>query len=173
MPASLTFSLRSVASREASRQRRFTSFRTWLRHSYEECAFVVNELMRPIALPATGGLASAVLLFSMVMTNFQGIVRQPVNDIPIAITTEPSGKSLLMDASEAEIFVDVFVDENGRVIDYSLPDGFGSMNSSQLRRKLENTLLFTEFNPGTIFGQPTAGWVRVKYRGRSEIDVKG
>jgi hypothetical protein len=107
------------------------------------------------------------------MTNFQGIVLQPANDIPIALATEPSVKNVLMDASEAEIIVDVFVDETGRVIDYSLPDGYGPLNTSQLRRKLENTVLFTEFSPATIFGQPTSGWVRVKYHGRSQIDVQG
>jgi hypothetical protein len=173
MPANLAFSLRSMASRESSFRRRYAGFRGWVRNQYDQFSLFSNNLMRPIALPAAGGLASAVLLFSMVMTNFQGIVRSPLNDIPLSIATDPSVKNMLLDVSEAEFTVDVFVDEQGRVIDYSFPDGYGSMNTSQMRRKLENSLLFTEFSPATSFGQPTSGWVRMKFKGRSEIDVQG
>ncbi len=173
-PAHLSYSLRAMASREAAHRRRYGGFRGWLRGFGERSARFANDLMRPLALPAAGGLASAVFLFSMVMTNFQGIVRQVHNDVPISIATEPTVRSILVDlADDAELTLDVFVDEQGRVIDYSFPEGYGSLNSSQMRRRLENTLLLTEFNPATNFGQPVSGWVRVKFRGRSEIDVKG
>lgn len=173
MPANLTLSLRALASRESAFRRRYTGFRGWVQNQADQLSLFSNNLMKPIALPAAGGLASAVLLFSMVMTNFQGIVRQPLNDIPLAIATEPTVRSMMLDVSDAEFTVDVFVDEQGRVIDYSFPDGYGSMNTSQMRRKLENSLLFTEFSPATSFGQPTAGWVRMKFKSRSAIDVQG
>lgn len=173
MPAHLKLSLSSLASREAARRRRVVDFRTWLRHFGEHAALTVNNMMRPIALPAAGGLASAVFLFSMVMTNFQGIIVSHPNDVPIAIATTPSVRATMLDMSDAEITVDVFVDEQGRVIDYSFPDGYGTANTAVVRRKLENSLLFTEFTPATTFGQPTSGWVRVKFSGRSQIDVKG
>lgn len=173
MPSHLAMSLRAMASREASRRRRYVDLRTWLRHFGEHAALSINNLMRPIALPAAGGLASAVFLFSMVMTNFQGIIVSHPNDVSIAIATVPSVRAMLLDMSEAEITVDVFVDEQGRVIDYSFPDGYGSANTASQRRKLENSLLFTEFTPATTFGMPTSGWVRVKFSGRSQIDVKG
>ena len=173
MPANLTLSLLAIASRESSFRRRYAGFRGWVQNQFDQLALFSNNLMRPIALPAAGGLASAVLLFSMVMTNFQGIVRQPLNDIPLMIATDPTVKSMMLDVSDAEFTVDLFVDEQGRVIDYSFPDGYGTMNTSQLRRKLENSLLFTEFSPATSFGQPTSGWVRMKFKSRSEIDVQG
>lgn len=173
MPANLTLSLRAMASRESSFRRRYAGFSGWFQRRYDQISLFSHNLMRPLAVPAAGGLASAVLLFSMVMTNFQGIVRQPLNDIPLSIATDPTVKAMLLDVSDAEFTVDVFVDEQGRVIDYSFPDGYGSMNTAQMRRKLENSLLFTEFSPATSFGQPTAGWVRMKFNGRSEINVKG
>lgn len=173
MPANLTLSLRALASRESSFRRRYAGFRGWVHNQYDQLALFSDNLMRPIALPAAGGLASAVLLFSMVMTNFQGVARQPLNDIRLTIATDPTVKSMLLDVSDAEFTVDVFVDEQGRVIDYSFPDGYGSMNTAQMRRKLENSLLFTEFSPATNFGQPTSGWVKMKFKSRSEIDVKG
>lgn len=174
MPSHLAFSLRSLASREAARRRYYAGFRGLVRIFAERAALFANNLMRPLALPAAGGLASAVFLFSMVMTNFQGIVRQHPNDVPLSFATEPSVRSVLFEmAEDAEITVDVLVDEQGRVIDYSFPDGYGNLDTAPMRRKLESTLLLTEFNPATTFGQPVSGWVRVKFTGRSEIVVKG
>ncbi len=173
MPAKLHFALRSMASKEAAKRRRYTDFLGYLGDLKERLALYATNMMKPLALPAAGGLASAVLLFSMVMTNFQGIVRQPLDDVPIPIATDATVRSTnLLDFSEAEVTVDVYVDEQGRVIDYSFPDGYGDFKSSTMRRKLENSLLFAEFTPATRFFQPTSGWVRVTFR-RSAIDVKG
>jgi len=173
-PIHLNYSLRAMASREAAHRRGYAGFRGWVRGFSERIILFANNLMRPLAVPAAGGLASAVFLFSMMMTNFQGIVRQPHNDVPISVATEPTVRSILVDLSDdAELTLDVFVDEQGRVIDYSFPDGYGTLKSSQMRRKLENTLLLTDFNPATSFGQPVSGWVKVKFVSVSEIDVKG
>jgi hypothetical protein len=35
-----------------------------------------------------------------------------------------------------------------------------------------NSLLFTQFQPATTFGQPTSGWVRVTFR-RTQLEVRG
>jgi len=173
VPAHLAFALRAAASREAARRRRYAGFGGRLRQFQEAFALFVNNLMRPLAVPAAGGLATAMLLFAVIMPNFQGIIRVHANDVPITFSTEPTVRATLLDAADGEIFVDVLVNDQGRVIDYSFPDGYGSFNTSAMRRKLENSLLFTEFNPGTQFGTPTAGWVRVRFSGRSAIDVKG
>lgn len=176
MPAHLVFSLRSLASREAARRRYYAGFHGAIRGFAERAALLANNMMRPLALPAAGGIASAVFLFCMVMTNFQGIVRQHAHDVPLPdnIVSEPSVRHIPFTmAEDSEFTVDVLIDEQGRVIDYSFPDGFGSLSTAPLRRYLESTLLLTEFSPGTSFGRPVSGWVKVKFTGRSEIDVKG
>lgn len=174
MPIHLIYSLRSLASREATRRRYYTGFRGVVRALGEHAALFAANLMRPFALPAAGGILSAVFLFCMVMTNFQGIIREHPNDVPLALATEPSVRSIPFDlAGDSEFTVDVLIDEQGRVIDYSFPDGFGSLSTASLRRYLESALLLTEFNPGTTFGQPVSGWVKVKFTGRSQIDVRG
>jgi hypothetical protein len=174
VPAHLAFALRSLASREATRQRYYAGFRGFARNLGERASLFANNLMRPLALPAAGGLASAIFLFSMVMTNFQDIVRDHPNDVRIAIATGASVRNILFEMSEdSEITLDILVDEQGRVVDYSFPDGSGNIKTAPMRRKLESTLLLTEFIPATTFGQPVSGWVRVKFSGRSEIDVKG
>ncbi len=174
MPAHLAYSLRSIASREAARRRYYAGFRGYVRSVAEWIALTKDNLMRPFALPAAGGIASAVFLFVMVMTNFQGIVRQHANDVPLALATEPTVRSVFLDmAGDNEVTLDLYVDEQGRVLDYAFPDGSGSIKTTLLRRNLETTLLLSEFNPATTFGRPVSGWVRVKFTGRSQIDVKG
>ena len=58
------------------------------------------------------------------------------------------------------------------MVDYSIVQGRNVLNNVVLRRNLENMLLFTEFNPATLFGQPTASKIRL-YLDSSHIDVKG
>ena len=173
VPADLALQLRIIASREAARRRAINGFAGQIRAWRAGIAFWANNLMRPLAVPAMGGLASAVVLFSMMMTNFQGVVRAHEQDVPTVFYTGASVRSSLDPAIGAEeIAVDIFVDEQGRVIDYAFPSGYGRYNTPVIRRGLENSLLFTSFHPATSFGQPTSGWVRVSFR-RSEIQVKG
>jgi hypothetical protein len=169
----LSLTLRVIASKESARRRRYHNVMARCREWADLFMFKMNGLMRPVALPAAGGLLAAVLLFSMVMPNFQGLVRAHANDVPTILFTGATVKSSLDFAMGAdEITVAVFVDERGRVIDYAFPEGSAQLNTASLRRQLENTLLFTHFQPATSFGQPTAGWVRVSLR-RSQIDVQG
>lgn len=169
----LKMALRVTASRESARRRRYQGFLAACRAWGDLAWFRLNGLMRPLALPAAGGLVSAVLLFSMVMPNFQGLVRAHANDVPTMLFTGATVKSSLQLVLGAdELTLDVFVDERGRVIDYAFPEGSRELNTAGTRRQLESSLLFTHFQPATSFGQPTAGWVRVSLR-RSAIDVKG
>ena len=169
----LAFALRSLASREAARRRRQVDFRARVQDFRERVSFWVAGLMKPIALPAAGGLAAAVVLFMAVMTSFQGIISAPQpGDIPTVLATEAQLKSTVLDSAPEEISVEVLVDEQGRVIDYSLPKSLGLAARQELRRVIGNSLLFTQFQPATTFGQPTSGWVRVKFR-RTQLEVRG
>jgi hypothetical protein len=68
--------------------------------------------------------------------------------------------------------VDVWVDEQGRMFDYAIVAGAGVLANSQMRRRLENMLLFTQFTPATEFGRPTSAKVRLRF-GSSRVDVRG
>lgn len=175
LPPRLSMNLRVIASREAARRRRYAGPWGWARYCSDRVNTFFNEMMRPIAIPFAGGLASAVVLFSAILTNFTGVRAMPLpDDVPISIVTTASVKNVPVDFLAEEVVVDVLVDTSGRLIDYSFPEGYGSLSSSALRRQLEHSLLFTEFTPATTFGQPTAGWVRVSFRRSAGwIDVQG
>ena len=169
----LALTLRSMASHEAARRRRRVDLRARVHDVTERMTFWASGLMKPLALPAAGGLASAVLLFMAVMTNFQGIISVPQpGDIPTVLATEAQLKSTLLDTAPEEIIVDVLVDEQGRVIDYSLPKGLDLVTRQALKRVIGNSLLFSQFHPATSFGRPTSGWVPVTFR-RTQLEVRG
>lgn len=172
VPPSLALSLRVAASKEAQRRRLYAGIRGWFRQRAESFQLSVQNMMRPLALPAAGGLFSTFILFSAVLTNYQGIVREPTDDVPTILATGATMKSGLFSADDLTpeiLTVDVLVDGQGRAIDFVLPPEMGP-NNKELNRRLAQALLFTQFEPATAFGQPTRTWVKISYR---RIDVKG
>lgn len=132
------------------------------------------NLMRPLALPAVGGLCSAVFLFSTLVPTFRSAFAMDTDDadVPTMLTTAPTLKCMAPVAVfNGDAVVDLQVDDQGRIVNYSIVSAPGE-STEQLRRGLENSLLFTEFRPATWFGRPTAGTIRITFRS-SHIDVRG
>lgn len=166
-PAGLRTSLRVIASRE--RQRILSGQISWL----DRFNLFATNLMRPLALPFAGGIFSTIALFGMCITPMYPMRSDDSSDVPTVLTTEAAVKyTAPIGASCGEVVVDVTVDELGRMVDYKIVSGFTSLTSEQVRRSLENRLIFTEFKPVTQFGQPMSGKLRVFFR-NSEVDVKG
>jgi hypothetical protein len=132
----------------------------------------MDNLMRPVALPLAGGLLSALLLFSVLVPNISFSRRQIVRDVPISLFTEATVKSQPPFGFNDDDFVlEVLIDEQGRMTDYSVAEGQRLSVDPQLRRSIENNLLFTEFQPKTSFGQPAASRLFVSFK-RSHFNVK-
>jgi hypothetical protein len=166
-PAGLRTSLRVLASRE--RQRLLAREINWR----DRLNLFATNLMRPMALPFAGGIFSTIALFSMCLIPMYPVRGDDTSDIPTVLTTEAAVKyTAPIGGACGEVVVDVIVDESGRMVDYKIVSGFNVLTSDQVRRSLENRLIFTEFKPVTQFGQPTAGKLRIYFR-NSEVDVKG
>jgi hypothetical protein len=169
----LQIALRSIAQRDRARRitwlRLANSFSAWrLRLS-----LMLNDLMRPMALPVAGGVISAMMLFGALMPDMFVEVHPVHNDVPTVLFTNASVK----DASwpvigDTNIVVDLTIDENGRLTDYSLVSGSPLLSDEGMRRRFESALLLSQFTPANFFGQPMAGKVRVSFR-TSRIDIKG
>lgn len=164
-PPHLTTALRVIASKErervVARHRRFElledRFHLW-----------VENLMRPLALPFAGGLISALLLFGMLIPTFAFRPINPSKDVPVALITDPTIKFSMPFAIEGDVDVEAVVDDQGRMVDYSITSG---PNNPEIRRAIENNLLFTEFTPATMFGSPTWGKIHISFQRRT-IDIK-
>ena len=172
-PEGLTTSLRVLASRD--RAIRVLSRRERVEQWFSNIQFSLNQLMRPLALPAAGGFLSAVALFGTLLVPTYPLRANGGYDVPTVLTTEAAilGMVPVGIGSGGEAVVDVTIDDQGRMVDYSVPDSDTALlHDVKLRRNLENNLLFMRFKPAEFFGQRTSGKLRITIR-RSQVEVKG
>jgi hypothetical protein len=172
-PAGMTTSLRVLASRERERAAHKVTWKSQFRNWMDRVYLVLENVMRPLALPVAGGVFSAVTLFSVWVVPAYPALAHTGYDVPTQLSTEARVKGFSFIGSAGEdIAMDVMLDESGRVVDYKILD-VGYLPDANSRRKLENFLVFqTTFIPATSFGQPTASKIRL-WLSSSRIDVKG
>jgi hypothetical protein len=129
---------------------------------------LLENMLRPIALPATGGVISAMLVFVVVLQMIApGMALTIPNDVPINLMREASLESLASfpelgslnsnqsgTVGQHGLLIDVTVDSQGQMVDYRILTG---PNDRTVRRQLEQVLMFSRFRPQMSFGRPTAG----------------
>lgn len=171
-PPDLTTRLRVIASKVRMESAEGAS--PWQRWR-DRVELSLHHLMRPLALPAVGGLCSAVFLFSTLVPMFKSAFAMDTlaGDVPTILTTQPMLKDTAPVAfGDGEAVVELQLDDQGVIINYSIVSAPGQQ-SEQLQRNIKNSLLFTEFWPATTFGRPVAGRIRISFRNNSRIDVRG
>jgi hypothetical protein len=164
-PADLATRIRVAAAQSPDRE---NAPSTW-RRVRDRAEILLDNVFRPITLPATGGFASAILVFVVVLQLIvPGItVRAVQNDVPLNIL-RPAELITLSDYPQAwapeghdselalphGLLLDVTVDAHGGMVDYQILSG---PHSVDLRHQLDQMLLFSRFRPMLSFGRPTAG----------------
>ena len=160
-PTELATSLRVIASRERQRgiehRRPGGVFVSWLNRT----RLTLQDMVRPLMLPATGGVFSAVVLFSMWLVPTYPLRAKIAVDIPTQLTTGVQVQQSVTAALSASVLVDVDVDDQGHLIGYQIVSGEDVVADPLMRRRMETALWFTTFSPATAFGMPMAGKTRV------------
>ncbi|MEQ1884492.1 MAG: hypothetical protein ABL967_05475 [Bryobacteraceae bacterium] len=163
--------LQVIASRERQRRIARRDLHSRLTTMWDRFDLFFQHLLRPFAVPFAGGVSSALVLFVTCVVPAFPLRTQDAFDVPTVLFTQVALKgSAAFDAGEEDVVVDVNVDGQGKMIDYAIVSGAAIRANVQLRRRLENVLVFTEFTPATVFGQPTRSKMRLMFTG---IDVKG
>ena len=140
-----------------------------VRRIKDRAEILLDNVFRPLTVPATGGFFSAILVFVLA---FQMIVpgitvRAVQNDVPInlmrpaeLLSLSDYPQSWAPEQHELELslphglLLDVTVDAQGEMTNYQILSG---PSSPELRRQLDQMLLFSRFSPMLSFGRPTAG----------------
>jgi len=139
-------------------------------HIKDRFEILRDNVFRPLTVPATGGLFSAIIVFVFVLHMIMpGItVQADPNDIPTGLLRPaqlislysytdsagvPETQHLDID-TERDLLVDVIVDAQGQMANYDIITG---PNTPELRHKLDQILIFSRFRPMLSFGRPTAG----------------
>jgi hypothetical protein len=172
-PAGLRTSLRVIASRERQRRLAYRDWRSFTQYWRDRAELFFDNALRSLALPFAGGVFSTVILFSMFVVPAYPLLPAATADVPTMLTTEVSVKSVAdFGVGDGDVVVDVSVDPQGRMIDYAVVAGANVLANADVRRRLENALVFSTFTPATSFGQPQPSRVRLWFHS-SRVDVKG
>ncbi len=166
-PWELTSRLRVTASHELARVRGCGDFSSASRRWWMRARISMRDLMRPLALPAAGGLLSSIACFSMLASSLTFPQQFAGNDIPLGFTTQVQVDQLSpFGYTGHDVVIELTIDKNGQVADYS---AHGSVTRDDMRQ-LGNLILFTSFAPATAFGQPTSGKILLRSH---RINVRG
>jgi hypothetical protein len=164
-PADLAVRIR-VAAAQAVPTQDFTSRMHRIR---DRADLLLDNVFRPLTVPATGGFFSAIVVFALVLQLIvPGItVRAVPNDVPLnilrpaeLITLSDYPSSWAPEQHDVELalphglLIDVTVDQHGQMVAYQILSGPKSVD---LRHQLDQMLLFSRFRPMMSFGRPTAG----------------
>lgn len=158
-PQELTYRLRVVASHE--RVRVGTSI-DW----FSAFRFRVNQLLRPLMVPAAGGLFMSLLFFAVLTPGFT-VHAGTGKDVPIGLFTQVAMISPSpFGFNGPDVMVEVTIDENGAVADYVVP---GANPTKDEMGDIGNFILFSSFRAATRFGQPVTSKLVLNIR---HIDVR-
>jgi hypothetical protein len=172
-PSDLATRIRVQASRAQSQQ---VSRRLWVRVSV-----FFDNILRPLAVPATGGLLTAAFAFVFLVQSL--IVGIPMGNIPNDLPTDlvqPARLESLApfpvpgiiangnSSGTGFLTVDATLNADGQVADYTILAG---PTDAKIRHAIDQLLIFSRFEPELMFGRPTSGGhVVLSF---SEIRVRG
>jgi hypothetical protein len=172
IPADLATRLSVMASHERERQLARISLSGRMRRLAAKVDLAFENLMRPVALPVTGGLVSALLLFGLMMPSLSFSHPNVGNDFSTApqgsLVANPWNQGADDDAADFPLFaaptepnsdyvniVNLTIDESGRVADWSVVRG-------QITDEMKTIILLGRFEPATMFGVRTSGTIQVR-----------
>lgn len=157
----------------------------WTARAWSRIAITFENFLAPLAVPATGGLLSALVVFGVVFYSLLlGVPLGAVpNDVPIN-RIQParleamapfSGPGVSADSADESFqtgehaaLVEVVVDANGRAVDYQIIAG---PDNRTVRRQLNQVVFFSRYRPQISFGRAESGGrVVLSF---NEVRVKG
>lgn len=165
-PTDLGLKLRLAISREAAERRR---------PRFEALRMRVENTLNAFMVPATAGLACALLIFGMVtaILAMPGEVQANNQDVPTVLTTGPELQqsvfgTTLSAMNTDSLVIEAYVDRNGRVQDYKILSDPGE--SQELLPQVKRMLIFTTFRPAMSMGRPISSRAVLSF---SRISVRG
>jgi hypothetical protein len=175
VPGDLALKIRVQASQVVPQQARIE--RIWFR-----LARWFEDILEPMAVPATGGILTALVVFVFLVQNI--LVGLPLtgvvpNDLPLNLVQPASLVSLAPFSvpgiagtegapNSGALLLEATLNAEGQVVFYKILSG---PRDKVVTRQLDQVLLFSRFRPQVSFGRPTdGGRVLLNF---SEVHVHG
>jgi len=128
-----------------------------------------ENALKPVLLPATGGVLTAVICFCLIMgSQVAPIITGP--DITVQMVQPARVQQLApmdFNTDDNGLVLVTQINAEGRVKGYRVVSGVGS---PELMHRLDRMIYFSIFQPATVFGKPTDGQAVLSLR---RITVRG
>jgi hypothetical protein len=159
-PALLRSRLLVLASKE--RQLLMETDGSRWRRIWNNWSFRMRQMMRPITIPATGGLLSTALLFGSVALTVGTSARSVGYDVPV-LFAERSDANLVPLELRNSVVLTLSLDTHGHITDYAVRDGSGAYVSDPGGRLEYNNITMPEI-PGVLrAARPTIGDIQISF----------
>ena len=140
----------------------------------------LDNLMRPLAVPAAGGVLAAVMSFLVLMGTVGIAPRMFAEDVPLAFFDKafvalPEMSAPTPFSVTEETVVLAYINEHGDVYDFQVisSEGRSYRPHPKLAAELASALVTTRFEPAMNFGRPVAGTVLITLRPADTVEVRG
>jgi len=116
-PRDLRTELRVIASQERKLVLEADGSRLLL--LWNHWKFRIHELMRPLTIPATGGLCSALVLFGALAFTIGNTTQGLAYEVPVIYSSNHIDANLVPIELRSSIVLNMSLDGNGRITDYA------------------------------------------------------
>jgi len=121
----------------------------------------MDELMRPVTIPATGGVFSSVLLFGALALTIGSTARGVAYDVPV-IYADRMDANLVPLELRTSVVLTLSLDGNGRITDYAFRDKSGSFTGDAARLQYNN-ISVPEIPNVLALAQPISSDIRISF----------
>jgi Putative zinc-finger len=138
-----------------------------LRKAWSTASLNFEHFLKPLAVPATGGILTALIVFVLVAHNVlvgvpMGIVPddlplnlvQPARLESLAPFPIPGSSGNSDSSGSAPLLLEATLNAQGQVVSYRILAG---PNDQAVQRQIDQVMMFSHFRPETSFGRPQAG----------------
>jgi hypothetical protein len=159
-PARLTTVLRVMASRERQivDQNRGSQFRAF----WSRWMFRIDDMIRPLTIPATGGLLSSFILFGALAFTIGTATRSVNYDVPLLYTDNEDANLVPLQLGSGAVVLTITTDSNGRIRDYAVRDGSDSFTGDTTRLH-SNNIVLPQFPSVLALAHPISGDIRISF----------
>jgi hypothetical protein len=112
----------------------------------------LNEIMRPLTIPATGGLLSSFILFAALAFTISASSRVAAYDVPV-LYANTTDANLVPVQLRSSVVLTLSLDDKGRIKDYAVSDGSDSFVGDTGRLQ-QNNIALPEFRTVLAMTQP-------------------
>jgi hypothetical protein len=152
-PSIVSMRLRVAASRDRSaRLRRLDMAARW-KEFRERARLTFDNLLKPLAVPAAGGILASFLCFGVIVNNLK-LDASLMDDMPVGLYHAVTIDELSPFCFEGrDVLVQLTIDRDGNVTDFTVPQ---EKPSPDELREIGNLVLYSSFKPARAFGQPVS-----------------